>query len=243
MSRLLNAVIAVNLVALALLTFVYPHFMVGPGSLIAGHQKLETNCFACHTAFVGASADKCQNCHEPGSIGKLSSAGAPLAKPLTSMPFHQELISQDCMSCHSDHSGVTRYHRQGGFDHALLKKETADKCESCHKSPSDSLHKQITGNCSQCHTPKQWTPAAFDHNKYFVLDSDHNAPCATCHVRNNYNTYTCYGCHEHTPANIQREHIEEGIRNFDNCVECHRSADEDDIRSPGNNQKNKGGDD
>ena len=29
---------------------------------------------------------------------------------------------------------------------------------------------------------------------------------------------------------IRREHIEEGIRDFDNCVECHRSADEHDIR-------------
>lgn len=34
--------------------------------------------------------------------------------------------------------------------------------------------------------------------------------------------YTCYGCHERTAANIRREHIEEGIRKFANCVECHR---------------------
>ena len=32
----------------------------------------------------------------------------------------------------------------------------------------------------------------------------------------------CYGCHEHTPANIRAEHEEEGIRDFENCVECHR---------------------
>jgi len=45
-----------------------------------------------------------------------------------------------------------------------------------------------------------------------------------------YPHYTCYGCNEHSPANIRREHTEEGIRNFDNCVECHRSASEHDIR-------------
>jgi hypothetical protein len=90
----------------------------------------------------------------------------------------------------------------------------------------DALHKQITGNCGQCHTQKKWTPATFEHDKYFVLDRDHNASCVTCHVRNDYSRYTCYGCHEHTPANIRREHVEEGIRDFDNCVECHRSADE-----------------
>ncbi|MEY4758086.1 MAG: hypothetical protein RJA34_2984 [Pseudomonadota bacterium] len=239
MSRLLKVIIAINLVTLAVLVFAYPHLMVGPGELIDGHQSLEKDCFACHTSFRGASANKCQSCHEPANIGKLSSTGTPLAKQNGRTPFHQELISQDCMSCHSDHSGVTRYHPEGSFDHALLNSDTVNKCEACHKSPTDSLHKQITGNCAQCHTTARWTPASFDHDKYFVLDSDHKAPCTTCHVRNNYNAYTCYGCHEHTPANIQREHIEEGIRNFDNCVDCHRSADEDDIRSGGDNKRLK----
>jgi hypothetical protein len=49
-------------------------------------------------------------------------------------------------------------------------------------------------------------------------------------VANDYKKYTCYGCHEHTPANIRREHVEEGIRNFDNCVECHRSGDKDEAK-------------
>jgi cytochrome c peroxidase len=43
-------------------------------------------------------------------------------------------------------------------------------------------------------------------------------------VNNDYSRYTCYGCHEHTPANVRSEHEEEGIRNFDNCVKCHRNA-------------------
>jgi hypothetical protein len=49
-------------------------------------------------------------------------------------------------------------------------------------------------------------------------------------VANDYKKYTCYGCHEHTPAKIKREHLEEGIRNFDNCVECHRSGDKDEAK-------------
>ena len=35
------------------------------------------------------------------------------------------------------------------------------------------------------------------------------------HVRNDYSRCTCYGCHEHTTANIRRQHIEEGISKFD----------------------------
>ena len=230
MSRTLKIILAINLLVLAVLTFAYPHLMVGPGKLIAGHKQLDTDCFACHTSFTGAASPKCLSCHKPADIGRLTTKGVPLAKPLTATPFHQELINQDCVACHSDHAGVKRYRLKGYFDHTLLKPETGKQCQTCHKSPADALHQQITGNCAQCHTQQKWTPATFAHDKYFVLDRDHTATCVTCHVRNNYTQYTCYGCHEHTPANIRREHIEEGIRQFDNCVECHRSGNKHDIR-------------
>ena len=245
MSRTIKIILALNIAVLAALVFIYPHLMVGPGTLIAGHQQLNADCFACHVSFTGADSTKCVGCHKPADIGRLSTKGLPIAKPLTTTPFHQELVSTDCVSCHSDHAGVKRYKLHGNFNHALLKKETASECQSCHKSPTDSLHKQITGNCLQCHSQTKWTPATFDHDKYFVLDGDHNASCVTCHVRNDYKQSTCYGCHEHTPANIRRKHIKEGIRDFDNCTECHRSADENDIKGRGGDgrKKNKGHDD
>ncbi len=52
-------------------------------------------------------------------------------------------------------------------------------------------------------------------------------PASTCHVGNDYKRYTCYGCHEHTPAKVRAEHEEEGIRDFENCVKCHRSGDKE----------------
>jgi hypothetical protein len=122
-----------------------------------------------------------------------------------------------------------RFMPQGRFNHALLQKATSEQCQNCHKPPTDSLHQQITGNCAQCHTQEKWVPTTFNHTKYFSLDGDHNTRCVTCHVRNDYSRYTCYGCHEHSLASIRREHIEEGIRNFDNCVACHRSASEHNI--------------
>ena len=240
----LKFMLAANLIALAVLVFVYPHLMVGPGKLIPGHSQLETDCFACHAPLRGVSSERCATCHKPAEIGRLTTTGQPLKKPLTSTPFHQKLTSQNCVACHSDHAGVSRYHTKGRFDHALLQIAARKECQSCHTSPDDTLHRQISGNCSQCHTQEKWVPATFDHNKFFVLDRDHNTRCVTCHVRNDYQRYTCYGCHEHTPANVRREHIEEGIRDFDNCVECHRSADEDDIRSRpgerGGEQKRRG---
>ena len=233
MSRTLKIILAINLLIIAVLTFAYPHLMVGPGKLIPGHKQLDQDCFACHVSLTGANSGKCLSCHKPADIGRLTTKGVPLIKPLTSTPFHQKLISQDCVACHSDHAGVKRYQLHGNFNHALLKKEAVDQCQNCHKAPTDSLHQQITGNCAQCHTQKKWTPATFDHNKYFGLDRDHNTSCVTCHVRNDYKRFTCYGCHEHTQANIRRKHIKEGISKFDDCVECHRSADEHDIKGSG----------
>ena len=245
MSTILKIILACNLALLAALAFIYPELMVGPGKLIPGHKSLEGDCFACHAPFTGADSGRCVSCHKPVDIGRLTSTGLPLAKSAaksaTATTFHQELISQDCVACHSDHAGVKRFAKQRSFNHALLKKDTREQCQACHKTPTDALHRQITGNCLQCHTQDQWTPASFDHNKYFVLDQDHNTSCVTCHVRNDYSRFTCYGCHEHTPDNIRRKHIKEGISKFDNCVECHRSADENDIKG-GDEGRNRNGD-
>lgn len=227
MSRLVKFIIGVNLLVLAALVFLYPQFMVSPGSLIPEHAELQSDCFACHTPFTGTSAQKCMVCHKPEDIGRKTTAGQTIVKALSPVPFHQKLTNKNCQACHSDHEGVQRFHRTTKFDHGLLAKQDRDQCQSCHVSPKDSLHSNISGNCSQCHAQQQWKPATFDHKKYFVLDRDHNVRCTTCHVQSDYKRYTCYGCHEHSEAKIRRQHAEEGIRDFTNCVKCHRSADAD----------------
>ncbi len=249
MNRAVKIVLAANLIVLTILTFAYPNLMVGPGKLIVGHQDLERDCFACHAPFVGATAERCMTCHKPADIGRLTTAAQPIANPLTSTPFHQQLIKDDCVACHSDHAGVKRYRQAGRFNHDLLRADSRHQCHACHRSPTDSIHQGITGNCGQCHSQDQWTPATYDHDQYFLLDSDHQAPCETCHERNDYSRYSCYGCHEHSPEKIRRKHIEEGIRVFRNCVECHRTANEHDIRGKGqeggknHDQKNQTDDD
>jgi hypothetical protein len=243
MSPILKIIIAANLIVLTILVFAYPQLMVSPGKLIPGHIELEADCFACHASFRGVDAERCISCHKPMEIGRLTTAGQPITKLKPSTPFHQQLIEQDCLACHSDHAGVTRNSMQGHFKHALLKTETSGQCQNCHQSPTDSLHQHIDGSCTQCHTQEHWVPASFDHKAFFVLDGDHNTRCVTCHVRNDYSRYTCYGCHEHTQNSIRREHIEEGIRNFDNCVQCHRSGNEHDIRDRDGKRNNEEDDD
>lgn len=262
-------VIALNLLVLLALAFAYPHLMVSPGPLVQGHAELATDCFACHSAWRGASSQRCTECHVPAEVGLKTTQGVPIPGRTVTVSFHQELTEQDCMACHSDHQGpkLTQRSRKpfshallkvsvrdtcsachaapkdnvhrdlkaecsncheskawqpARFDHALLATAELDRCESCHSAPADRLHRQLQGGCRSCHQTAAWKPATFDHNKFFVLDRDHEAPCETCHKNHDYSRYTCYGCHEHSEAKVRREHLEEGIQDFQNCVECHR---------------------
>ena len=234
----LLALITLNLAGLVALVFVYPHLMVSPGAVVPAHAEINTDCFACHAPLRGAAADRCIKCHALADIGVRTTKGAPVERKAVKASFHQQLIEQDCMACHSDHTGPRLTERGGKrFSHQLLRADVRERCEACHKPPADSLHRQVTGNCAQCHRQDGWKPATFAHDKLFLLDSDHNASCVTCHAGSDYKRYTCYGCHEHQPDKIRRKHEKEGIRDFENCVKCHRSADEKEGREGGHGNR------
>ena len=234
----LLALITLNLAGLVALVFVYPHLMVSPGAVVPAHAEINTDCFACHALLRGAAADRCIKCHALADIGVRTTKGAPVERKAVKASFHQQLIEQDCMACHSDHPGPRLTERSGKrFSHQLLRADVRERCEACHKPPADSLHRQVTGNCAQCHRQDGWKPATFAHDKLFLLDSDHNASCVTCHAGSDYKRYTCYGCHEHQPDKIRRKHEKEGIRDFENCVKCHRSADEKEGREGGHGNR------
>jgi hypothetical protein len=185
------------------------------------HQELsDQNCMACHTDHAGPKLT--HRSRKPFSHVLLSPASREHCDTCHAAPANDlhKALSVGCDKCHK-----TNAWKPASFDHAALTQLERGRCESCHKAPADTLHRQMTGNCAQCHTLQAWKPANFDHNKYFALDKDHNASCETCHTGNNYSRYTCYGCHEHTPANIQAKHREEGVgEGLDNCVRCHRNA-------------------
>ena len=148
------------------------------------------------------------------------------------------LLEVQCSDCHYT-SGWMPSH----FKHELLGDRKND-CRSCHenKRPGDNLHKQIGRDvqCLQCHNTQAWKPSTFDHSKYFRFDSNHPSNCSDCHnVSTSFKTYSCYNCHEHTPARIQKEHFKEGIKNFTKCVECHRSGDEDETITKKNTRQRR----
>ena len=216
----------------------FPKLMLSPGSLLAGHAKISNECLACHTFFKGTPVEKCTSCHKLHEIGILTTSGTPIeAASPEKVPFHQGLTVLSCSNCHTDHVGNKSDGTIQKFDHSMVKSSIINNCASCHHKPEDRLHQQISENCSTCHNQNKWLPALFDHMKYFVFDAEHQTDCRTCHTNDNYSSYTCYGCHEHSPSDMRKEHVEEGIYNYENCSECHRSADEDEVKSYGQSGK------
>jgi len=162
---------------------------------------------------------------------------------------HQGVYGTDCAQCHNAGDW-----KDAKFDHNLaafkltgahvtvvcakchingVYKGTPQTCVGCHAEPQEHLG-QFGLDCAQCHSTSTWDDATFDHA--FPLDHGESGKvaCKTCHVTTDYKQYTCYGCHEHTEQRIQSKHLEEGIRDFQNCMECHPT---------GREKEGKGGDD
>ena len=99
-------------------------------------------------------------------------------------------------------------------------KGTPQTCVSCHAEPQEHLGAFGT-DCAQCHTTQTWQGATFDHVFPLNHGEGGNIACQTCHTTTNFKEYTCYGCHDHDPARIQAQHLEEGISDFQDCVRCH----------------------
>jgi len=183
------------------------------------HKPLDSNCASCHgTQKFKPAHFKHQNLPLEQRKNCVSCHAKPTDK------LHKQLDS-NCASCHG-----TQKFKPADFKHQNLPLEQRKNCVSCHAKPTDNLHRKFSDQCADCHGTQKFKPANFDHDRYFVFDRDHKASCETCHQQEDYKTYTCFGCHEHTPRNIQAEHNEERIYNTKNCAECHPSGNEHDAR-------------
>ena len=227
MKKWVLAFAVIAAMAAVVFAFARPQQFVSPGKPIAAHEEFAADCFACHTPFLGISAGKCIECHTVDEIGIKTTRGVSIASEEKNVSFHRRLLKTDCAACHSDHRGVMPFRPISGFSHELLEPALRDDCRDCHARPGDALHRQIDANCGECHRPEGWLPANFDHREFFRFDRHHRTECTTCHVNADYSRFTCYGCHEHSRSKIREEHLEEGIRDYENCAECHRSGDED----------------
>ncbi len=196
---------------------------------ITGYDGKMFTCRSCHNA--GQSLEfadsQCVDCHTP-------------ADP-TFMHDHMALFGEDCLSCHEGTGNMTN------FDHALVWplagqhaliectachvdhvfRDTPDECVACHAEPE--VHTGLFGpDCIACHTAQAWLPARLTQHTFPLDHGDEGeVACATCHP-STYTEYSCYGCHEHNPAETEQKHLEEGISRpeLPNCVQCHPTGRE-----------------
>jgi hypothetical protein len=169
-----------------------------------------TDCYSCHKnkdEHNGEFGTDCAACHNPSNWDDASFDHNRSNFPLTGAHTGVE-----CEQCHTN----------GQF------KGLASTCVSCHAEPVEHAG-QFGTDCVACHSTTAWTPAEFNGEHTFPLNHGESGrvSCATCHP-SNYTTYTCYGCHEHNESNVASEHREEGISDFQDCMECHPDGREHD---------------
>ncbi len=174
------------------------------------YKGTSSDCYSCHKnddEHGGKFGTDCSACHSPNDWDD-----ANFDHDSSNFPLTGAHISLDCEACH----------KNGQFDGIL------STCASCHAEPVSHAG-QFGKECATCHSTNAWTPAEFSGEHTFPLDHGEsgNTSCVTCHPVG-FKSYTCYGCHEHNEANVGSEHREEGISNFENCMECHADGREHD---------------
>jgi hypothetical protein len=166
-------------------------------------------CISCHRgddAHEGQFGHDCAACHNAEGWDEVTFDHSLAAFALTGAH-----LDVDCLQCHIG----------GSF------RGTPAACADCHDEPF--YHVGLLGiACADCHTTAAWEPARFDRAHSFPVNHGEGSPgaCKTCHP-SQLAGYTCYGCHEHDPAEIGEEHRDEGITDFQDCVRCHPTGQDE----------------
>jgi hypothetical protein len=151
-------------------------------------------------------------------------------------PEHRK-IESDCLACHAPFRGTPGERCIDCHDPRVLTPAAAKAATPKPAGTADitvaELHRMLPlDDCASCHVghltaTRAARNPAFDHAQYFPLEGPHAVACKTCHVGKGLSTYTCMGCHEHSPERVARQHAEEGIRrDLSDCVACHRDGTE-----------------
>ena len=198
-------------------------------TLLGTHQSPNpTPCTSCHVNnnYTLSTAD-CMSCHL-ADWNKTQTLGGNVPNHITAgFPT----TAAACATCHPITTWADGKFDHSATGFLLVDGHANVPCSSCHINGNYSLTTKPTdcgnsnchltrwqqtttpvhstsgpafaaSNCANCHTPKGWDAASFDHSiTGFTLVGTHQSPsptpCASCHVNNNYtlNSADCLGCH------------------------------------------------
>jgi hypothetical protein len=220
--------------------------------------QLGTDCSKCHTPidWIDITFDHeqtdfplegshttvdCENCH---TDGQLSGTSQDCYACHAEDDDHNGRYTQNCAYCHNPTEWINATYNHSLYDFRLSGAHVNTTCTKCHTDgtfkgtpqqcvachPDPNYHRGLFGlNCHTCHTTSVWTPAQYNISHRFPLNHGKGggSACSKCHP-NGLNSYSCYGCHEHSRSEVEKEHREEGIKNFSNCLRCHPDGREHD---------------
>jgi hypothetical protein len=209
--------------------------LVMPGPVIADHAEYENDCAKCHQRFSKRpQAPLCLDCHEEIAADLEADEGFHATIP--------DIQGTECRLCHTEHLGRDAdvvgldadTFDHGRTDFPLEGAHGGARCDSCHEADKrhreapqacfacheeDDVHKGSLGEeCGDCHDPKGWPRARFDHKDtdFPLADAHEDVACALCHPGERY---------EHTPKECvacHRINDSHGGRYGDECDTCHR---------------------
>jgi hypothetical protein len=184
-------------------------FRFEPGRCVSCHREYQPAFVTTHTEEWGSSCLECHDGTDRFSSGVFDHGRLDFA--LTGA--HARVA---CVACH------VNVHAAEGF------RAAPTECIGCHR-PDDAHRGEFGTDCASCHSTSSWEDATFVHTFPLTHGARRAAACTVCHqdAPRSYRSHTCYGCHEHTPEDIREEHLEEGIRDFRDCVSCHPTGRED----------------
>jgi hypothetical protein len=161
-------------------------------------------CVDCHReddVHRGSLGEDCGQCHDEDAFGKR----AQFEHDETGFPLEGRHADVACGLCHP----AQRY------------ENTADDCYACHRLDDEHLGR-FGRNCGDCHTPRGFEHARFDHSRTrFALKGRHaKVACEACHTGPLHEQdlpTSCAGCH-------RSDDVHRG-RNGESCERCHGSDD------------------
>jgi len=198
---------------------------------VGSTRPMAARCLECHTdirdeftdstAMHGALADvrACMTCHTEhlGATASLTRMdGSPATHAKLGFPLDGAHQDTPCAKCHTRPASGNRFVR------------APKTCIGCHQQ-DDKHDGELGTDCASCHSTSTWEGARFAHDD-FPLDhgGEGRIPCKTCHEdSSNYKSYTCMGCHEHSPQRVAAEHRGEvDTTDLRDCVRCHAGGRE-----------------
>lgn len=175
-------------------------------------QATRQDCLGCHAKddpHQGQFEQDCGSCHTPEDWQQVV-----FDHSLTAFALTGAHVDVECVGCHTNN----------------LYKVSSSECITCHSDP-DYHNGLFSPDCTLCHATSAWLPAQFQSAHTFPINhaDERDNACRTCHpIR--LTEYTCYGCHEHAPAEITSEHQKDGIFEIADCVRCHPTGLEEEQR-------------